>query len=212
MISRQILIVDDNVAVRKTLRPLLIPAQGWDVCGEAVDGLDAVEKAKSLRPDVVLMDISMPGMNGLEATRILQKDRPEVKVVIVSQNDPSIVQQQVQEVEAVAYIPKNQIGRDLFSTLDRIVACRFDFFSATNSQGGVKQSRPGDSLVGRGRRVGPLNPGTRFGLTHRSGLFGAGRKSLKPSVNLIVRSQHPIWIGWGNDATFLYNDAYISKS
>ena len=138
MISRQILIVDDNVVVRKSLRSLLSSRPGWDVCGEAVDGLDAVEKAKSLRPDVVLMDILMPGMNGLEATRILRKERPEVKVVIVSQNDPSIVQQQVQEVDAAAYIPKNQIGRDLFSTLDRIV----DRDSATNSQAEANNHDP----------------------------------------------------------------------
>src|SRR5579862_4363 len=150
MISRQILIVDDNVAVRKSLRSLLSSRPGWDVCGEAVDGLDAIEKAKSLRPDVVLMDISMPGMNGLEATRILRKERPEVKVVIVSQNDPSIVQQQVQEVDAAAYIPKNQIGRDLFSTLDRIV----DRDSATNSRAEANNHDPDTVWLAGGGELG----------------------------------------------------------
>ena len=91
MIAGQILIVDDNEAVRKSLRSLLSSHADWSVCGEAVDGLDAIEKAKALRPDVVLMDISMPRMNGLEATCILRRELPEVKVVIVSQNDPAIV-------------------------------------------------------------------------------------------------------------------------
>ena len=64
----QILIVDDHEVVRRGLRSLLSSRPEWIICGEAVDGLDAVEKAKTLRPAVVLMDISMPRMNGLDAT------------------------------------------------------------------------------------------------------------------------------------------------
>ena len=129
MIFGQILIVDDNETVRRSLRSLISTRPGWMICGEAVDGLDAIEKAKAMRPDVVLMDISMPRMNGLEATRILRKELPEVKVVIVSQNDPAIVQHQAREVDAAAHVAKNHIARDLFSTLDRIVGKD----SATNS-------------------------------------------------------------------------------
>ena len=204
MISGQILIVDDNEAVRKSLRSLLSSRPVWNVCGEAVDGLDAIEKAKSLRPDVVLMDISMPRMNGLEATRILRKELPEVKVVIVSQNDPAIVQQQVREVDAAAYIPKNQIGRDLFSTLDRIV----DRDSATNSLAERNNHDLETVWLAGGGELGRLI--REHDWSHTSlGPIKGWPQSLKTSINLILSSQHPMWIGWGKDATFLYNDAYI---
>src|SRR5579864_8771823 len=73
----QILIVDDHAFVRRGLRALLSTRPEWSVCGEAADGLEAVEKAKALRPDVVLMDISMPRMSGIEASRIIRREVPE---------------------------------------------------------------------------------------------------------------------------------------
>ena len=84
----RILIVDDHKAVRRGLRLLLASRADWIVCGEAVDGLDAVEQAKALRPDLALIDISMPRMNGIEATRIVRKELPQSEIIIVSQNDP----------------------------------------------------------------------------------------------------------------------------
>ena len=82
--------MDDNEAVLRELRALLLLHPGWLVCGEGVDGLEAVENTKSLRPDVVLMDISMPPMNGVEATRIIRREVPESKVILISQNDPTM--------------------------------------------------------------------------------------------------------------------------
>ncbi len=78
--SGQILIVDDHEVVRRGIRSLLSSRPGWKICGEAVDGLDAIEKAKALRPSVILMDISMPRMNGIEAARIIRNELPESKV------------------------------------------------------------------------------------------------------------------------------------
>ncbi len=92
MRAARILIVDDHEAVRRGLRLFLATRQDWMVCGEAVDGIDAIEKAKALRPDLVLMDISMPRMDGVEATRIIRKEVPESEVIIVSQNAPAITE------------------------------------------------------------------------------------------------------------------------
>jgi DNA-binding NarL/FixJ family response regulator len=102
------------------VRSLLASHSDWQVCGEAVDGVDAVEKAKTLRPDIILMDISMPRMSGLDATKIIRKDLPESKVVIVSQNEPAIVRIQAREAGATAHIAKKDIVQNLLATIEKV--------------------------------------------------------------------------------------------
>ena len=82
----KILIADDHALFRDSLRSLL-GAHGLDVIGEAKNGREAVELAHRLRPDVVLMDLSMPEMDGLAATRLISADLPEVKVVVLTASD-----------------------------------------------------------------------------------------------------------------------------
>ena len=120
----RILIVDDHEVVRRGLRSLLAPRVNWEVCGEAADGVEAVEKAKTLRPNVVLMDISMPRMNGLDATRIIRRDLPECQVVIVSMNDREIASRHAREVNAAAYVSKSETPQMLLSTIERVVERR----------------------------------------------------------------------------------------
>src|SRR6266481_8129734 len=122
--SLRILIVDDYETVRRGVRSLLSSRRDWAVCGEAGDGLEAVDKAKSLRPDVVLMDISMPRMNGVEATKIIRREVPESKVIIVSQNDPAVVSRQAAEIGAGGYVNKADLVRDLLPAVERVVADR----------------------------------------------------------------------------------------
>ena len=120
----RILIADDHEAVRKGVRSLLSTRPDWQICGEAVDGLDAVEKAKSLLPDLVLMDVSMPRMDGIEAARIIRRDLPKVQVIIVSQNEPALVRRQAAEVDARGHVPKSDLAEQLIPTIERVMAER----------------------------------------------------------------------------------------
>src|SRR5260370_40282157 len=87
MKSLRILIVDDHEVVRRGLRSLLSSRPEWEICGEAADGRAAVEQANSLRPDVILMDVSMPDMSGTQAAKIIHKELAETQVVIIKQNE-----------------------------------------------------------------------------------------------------------------------------
>jgi DNA-binding NarL/FixJ family response regulator len=80
--AKHILVADDSEIVRQVTRLFLESQIGWEVCGEAVDGVDAIEKAKALKPDLILLDLAMPRMNGVEAACVLKRLMPRVPIVI----------------------------------------------------------------------------------------------------------------------------------
>ena len=120
MRSLSILVVDDHEVVRQGIRALLSSHAGWTVCGEARDGLEAIEKAKQLHPDLILMDISMPQLDGIQATRVIRREVPESDVIIVSQNDFSLIHKAATDAGATAFVDKSKIPQDLVKTIEAL--------------------------------------------------------------------------------------------
>jgi len=116
----RILLADDHEVVRAGLRALLEEQQGWEVVAEAVDGRDAVEKATKLKPDVVVIDIAMPSLNGLEAVRQIVKAVPHCRVLVLTMYDSDPLIQQVLQAGARGYLLKSDAGRDLVSAIDAL--------------------------------------------------------------------------------------------
>lgn len=114
----RVLIVDDHEVVRRGVRSLLLGR--YDVCGEAVDGHDALEQALALRPDIIVMDVSMPNLNGLEATRQLRALLPNCEILILSQHESSEMARQAFNAGARGYLVKGSISNDLLSALATI--------------------------------------------------------------------------------------------
>ena len=116
----RLLVADDHEIVRKGLRALLEAEPGWEVAAEAVNGRDAVEKAKQIKPDVAILDISMPLLNGLEAARQIVKSLEHTKVLVLTVHDSDPLIQQVLEAGVRGYMLKSDAGRDLVVAVDAL--------------------------------------------------------------------------------------------
>jgi DNA-binding NarL/FixJ family response regulator len=116
----RLLLADDHEIVRKGLRALLEAEPGWQVAAEAADGRDAVEKAQQIKPDIAILDISMPSLNGLEATRQIVKGISQTKVLVLTMHDSDPLIQQVLEAGARGYLLKSDAARDLVAAVDAL--------------------------------------------------------------------------------------------
>jgi DNA-binding NarL/FixJ family response regulator len=120
MAELRLLVADDHEIVRTGVRSLLEKQPGWKVQAEAVDGRDAVAKVKELKPDIAVLDISMPSLNGLEATRQIVKDAGDTKVLILTMHESEPLIREVLDAGAQGYILKNDTGRDLVAAIDAL--------------------------------------------------------------------------------------------
>jgi two-component system, NarL family, response regulator NreC len=105
---RSVLIVDDNPLIRQALCELFTREGDFQVCGEAKNGREAIERAQLLHPDLIVTDLSMPVMNGLEETRILKKLMPAVPVIIFTEHSDRFVEKEAAEAGVSAVVPKSQ--------------------------------------------------------------------------------------------------------
>jgi len=108
-VGKCILIADDSPVIRKTLRQTLEREDAWEVCGEAADGRQAVEKAQRLKPDLVVLDLSMPVMNGLEAARELTRISPSLPLVMFTNFDTPQLTNEALSAGVRAVVPKSEI-------------------------------------------------------------------------------------------------------
>jgi PAS domain S-box-containing protein len=116
----RILVVDDHEVVRRGICSVLATESSLTICGEAVDGKDAIEKARALRPDIVVMDITMPRMNGLEATREIKRLLPETEIVIVSQHEAPEMVRQAFNAGARAFVVKSSVSKELLAAINKV--------------------------------------------------------------------------------------------
>ena len=122
MRKMKVLIVDDNVRFGQFVRELLYSEEGLQIIGDAADGVEAIRKAKELKPDLVLMDISMPRMNGLDATRRLKKIMPELAIIILTIHELDEYREAAMASGASAYVLKKAMMEELIPAVRMILS------------------------------------------------------------------------------------------
>ena len=120
MSSLGIVIVDDHAVVRRGVRALLESQPGWKVLGEAVTGREAVELAKRLQPDVVVMDLSLPELNGLDAARQILKDSPRTEILVLTMHHSEELARDVLQAGARGYVLKSDADQSLIAAVENL--------------------------------------------------------------------------------------------
>jgi two-component system response regulator NreC len=132
---RKVLIVDDDMRFRRFVKELFSPEESLQIIGEAVDGQEAIRKVKELKPDLVLMDITMPRMNGLDVTQRLKKIMPELAIIILTIHDLDEYRQAAMTSGASAYVLKKTIMEELIPAVRMTLSQKLWDFGDQNYEG-----------------------------------------------------------------------------
>jgi two-component system nitrate/nitrite response regulator NarL len=121
MVSPKILIVDDHEVVRQGIRALLDGNFSYEICGEAVNGREGIDAVLALKPDLVILDLSMPVMNGLEAAREIRRLAPTTKIIVYSMHQSPQISKVVKEAGGDAFVSKSDSATELPKTVKRLL-------------------------------------------------------------------------------------------
>lgn len=153
----RILVADDHGVVRRGLRELLESQKGWKVCAEAADGRDAVVQAQHHRPDVAILDLGMPELNGVEAARQIHASSPETEILVLSAHASEKLAREVLEAGARGYLLKEDADQDLMAAVDAVSQHRAFFTSKLAAwiarQRSERSERGGQNLTPREREI-----------------------------------------------------------
>ena len=132
-VTVRVLLADDHDVVRKGVRTMLEGREGWQVCGEASTGTEAVRLAAQLQPDIAVLDLEMAELDGLQATRLIKKDQPQIEVLIFTMHDTEYLIREVLSAGARAFVLKSEGGRKLIEAIESVSRHK-PFFAARASE------------------------------------------------------------------------------
>ena len=119
--AARILLVDDHEVVRRGLKLLLQNNSEWEVCGEAENGKEAIDQVLTLKPNLVILDLSMPVMGGLEAARKIRSVSPKTKILIFTMHDSPKLAEEVERAGADGYVSKTAVSAELQKTISSLL-------------------------------------------------------------------------------------------
>jgi DNA-binding NarL/FixJ family response regulator len=182
----RILIADDHDVVRKGLRTVLASHAGWEICAEAANGRDAVTAALTQKPEIVVMDINMPGMSGLEATREIINALPLTQILILSAFESENLIRQMLTSGARGYVLKSDVSDDLLRAVEAL--CQGHLYFTSSVSGYVmNESRKGAALSEPGTLERPILT-TRERQVLQLLAEGKGNKEIATSLDISVRT------------------------
>jgi DNA-binding NarL/FixJ family response regulator len=209
MSNFRILIADDHEIVRQGIRALIESHPGWEVCAEAVDGREAVQKVAELKPDLIALDIGMPNLNGLDAAREILQENPKAKILFLTIYDTDQAAKTAIQIGAKGLILKSDAARELVGAIE-VIQRNSTYFSPQMNQAGIgsdlrgsRRSLEKETLTPRESQVikllaegkstkdvaSLLNLSVKTAETHRSNIMGKlGLHSVSELVLYAVRN------------------------